>query len=56
MTMVFIVMFLITVCIAWVWANGIDNELKYRKENPDYKPGEGWLDWDCDKAHTEGEI
>lgn len=54
MTIVFIVMFLITGVVAWLWATGIDNESKYRKENPDYKPGEGWLDWD--EAHTEGEL
>lgn len=52
--MVFIVMILITGAIAWLWTNGIDNELRYRKENLNYKSGEGWLDWDT--AHTEGEI
>ena len=54
MIIVFIVMFLITAVIAWLWVNGIDRETEYRKQNPDYKPGEGWLDWD--QAHTEGEI
>jgi hypothetical protein len=37
-----------------MWANGIDKETQYKKDNPDYKSGEGWLDWD--DAHTENEI
>lgn len=54
MTIIFIVMFLLTVVISWLWATGIDRETEYRKQNPDYKTGEGWLDWD--EAHTEGEL
>jgi hypothetical protein len=42
----FIGMFVITAIISYLWVRGIDKETEYRKKNPDYKPGEGWLDWD----------
>ena len=54
MWIVFGIMFIITAGISWLWVRGIDKEMEYRKQNPDYKPGEGWLDWD--QAHTEGEL
>ena len=47
-------MFLITAILSWLWVSGIDNQMKYQKDNPNYNPSEGWLDWDT--AHTEGEI
>jgi hypothetical protein len=39
-------MFCITVSISILWVRGIDNVIKYKKENPDYKETDGWLDWD----------
>ena len=54
MVLVFTVIFIITVLISWMWANGIDKESQYIKDNPDHNPSEGWLDWD--ESHTEGEI
>lgn len=51
---VFIIMFLITAVISWIWVRGIDNQMKYQKENPDSNPTQGWLDWDT--AHTEGDL
>jgi len=53
---VYTIMFIVTTIIAWLWANGIDKQMKCKKENPDYKESEGWLDWDCDKSHTESEL
>ena len=50
----FLIMLFITIIISVMWVNGIHKEMEYKKENPDYKPGEGWLDWD--EPHTEGEI
>jgi hypothetical protein len=47
-------MFIVTAIISWLWVRGIDNQMKYQKQNPDYNPNEGWLDWDDDKATTEG--
>ncbi|CAB4143532.1 hypothetical protein UFOVP449_212 [uncultured Caudovirales phage] len=52
--MAFIVTFLIAGIVAWLWANEVNNKLKYREKNSDYNQCEGWLDWD--NAHTEGEI
>ena len=54
MIIAFTILFVLTVIIAWLWVRAIDREMEYRKQNPDYKPGEGWLDWD--ETHTEGEI
>lgn len=51
---VYLIMFVITAIISYLWARSIDRENTYRKENSDYKPGEGWLDWD--ENHTEGEL
>ena len=53
---VYLVMFIIASLISIIWVRGVDKEIQYRKENPDYKPGEGWLDWDDDNAHTENQI
>ena len=46
-------MFIITAVISWLWVRGIDNQMKYQKQNPDHNPSEGWLDWD-NEATTEG--
>lgn len=54
MILVFVTMFLVTVLISVLWARGIDNQMKYQKEHPEYDPNEGWLDWD--NVHTEGEL
>ena len=51
---VYLAMFLITAVISWLWVRGIDRQMKYKKENPDAKESEGWLDWD--NAHTENEL
>jgi hypothetical protein len=53
---VYIVMFLITAVISWLWVRGIDNQMKYQKQNPDHNPNEGWLDWDDNKVTTEGDL
>ena len=50
----FLIMLFISTVISIAWAISIHKETEYRKQNPDYKPGEGWLDWD--EPHTEGEI
>jgi len=46
--------FIIASIISVIWVIGISKETEYRKDNPDYNPNAGWLDWDT--AHTEGEI
>ena len=56
MWIVFTTMFIITAAISWLWVRGIDKQIQYKKENPDYNENEGWLDWDCETAHTEGEL
>jgi hypothetical protein len=56
MVATFAIMFLITAVISWLWVRGIDKQIEYQKENPDYNPNEGWLDWDDNKSSTEGEI
>jgi len=53
---VYVIMFIVTSVISWLWATGIDKQAKYKKENPDYNENEGWLDWDCNNAHTEGDL
>ena len=53
---VYLLMFSVTALISWLWVRAIDKQIQYKKENPDYKESEGWLDWDCDKAHTETEL
>jgi len=52
----FIVMFVFVGIISYAWVKGIDETIKYKKENPDANLSEGWLDWDEDKNHTEGKI
>jgi peptidoglycan/LPS O-acetylase OafA/YrhL len=54
MWIAFAIMFIITALISWLWVRGIDNQMKYQKQNPDHNPSEGWLDWDDNKATTEG--
>jgi hypothetical protein len=49
-------MFIITALVSWFWVSAIDREIRHEQENPDYKPGEGWLDWDDDANHTEGPL
>lgn len=36
----------ILILISISWTNGIDNYIKYQKENPDADPDAGWLNWD----------
>lgn len=50
---IFIIMFFITAGLSWLWASAIDKEMKYRKQNPDYNPEEGWLDWDISEVKTK---
>ena len=38
--------FVIIILISISWVKGIDNSIKYEKENPDADPDAGWLDWD----------
>jgi hypothetical protein len=40
-----IITLIVTVPIAWLWANAIDKHTQFKKQNPDYKET-GWLDWD----------
>jgi hypothetical protein len=56
MALLFIGMFVLTAGIAWAWATAIEDWDKYQKQNPNHDPNQGWLDWDCDKAHTEHEL
>jgi hypothetical protein len=56
MWIVYLLMFVITALISYLWATGIDKMTEYQKENPDYDPKKGWLDWDDDKSTTEGEL
>lgn len=53
MWIVYLVMFIVTVIISWLWANGIEKQAKYKKEHPDYNEKEGWLDWDDNNFHNE---
>ena len=52
---IYTIMFIVTTIISWLWVRGIDNQMKYQKQNPDHNPSEGWLDWD-NKATTEGDL
>lgn len=54
MWIVYLGMFIVTAVVSWLWVTAIDREITHRENNPDYKPGEGWLDWD--ESHTEGEL
>ena len=56
MWIVYLTMFIVTALISWLWVSGIDKMTKYQKEHPDEDLSKGWLDWDCDKATTEGEL
>ena len=38
------IVILILISISWV--KGIDNSIKYEKENPNADPDAGWLNWD----------
>ena len=51
-----VITLLVASIISFVWVSLIDKQMKYQKENPDYNPSKGWLDWDDDKATTEGKI
>jgi hypothetical protein len=46
MILVFSIMFIVVVLISISWTNGIDETIKFQKENPDADLSEGWLDWD----------
>ena len=59
MALVFIVMFIVTVLISWLWVRGI-SEMKH--DHPDYK-GEDFLNWDRkndgwddNKTYSEGDF
>ena len=56
MWQVYLIMFIITAVISWLWVRGIDKMNKYQKEHPDEDLSKGWLDWDDNKATTEGGI
>ena len=56
MWLAFLTMFIIAAGISWLWANGIEKADKYQKENPNVDMTKGWLDWDYETAHTEGEL
>lgn len=56
MWIVFGIMFIVTAVISWAWASAIEKHAEYKKEHPEYNESEGWLDWDCDNSHTEGQI
>lgn len=56
MFIVYFTMFVIVALISYLWANGIEKQSQYQKENPDYNPEEGWLDWDDNNSTTEGEL
>lgn len=49
MLLVFLTMFIVVVLISISWVNGIDETIKFQKENPDVDLSEGWLDWDLKK-------
>ena len=46
MIIVFCIMFIVVVLISISLVNGIDETIKFQKENPDVDLSEGWLDWD----------
>jgi hypothetical protein len=48
--------FMIVLTVSILWVRGIDKHTKFKNENPNHNDNEGWLDWDCDKAHTEHEL
>lgn len=48
MILVFAIMFIVVFLISISWTNGIDETIKFQKENPDADLSEGWLDWDLD--------
>lgn len=49
MILVFAIMFIVVVLISISWTNGIDETIKFQKENPNVDLSEGWLDWDLKK-------
>ena len=48
---VFMIIFIISVVISFLWVRGINN---MNKHHPKYK-GEDFLNWDDNKTHTENE-
>ena len=48
--------FMIVLIVSILWVRSIDKHTKFKNENPNHNDNEGWLDWDCDKAHTEHEL
>jgi hypothetical protein len=46
---VYLIMFIIILIISCAWVYLIDQNVKYKKENPDHNDNDGWLDWDQDK-------
>jgi hypothetical protein len=45
MWILYLVMFVITVIISYLWVRGIDKMTEYQKENPDYK-GQEFLNFE----------
>ena len=41
-----ILSFTIIILTSISWVKGIDNSIKYQKENPNADPDAGWLNWD----------
>jgi hypothetical protein len=41
-----LITFSIAALFSYLWVEGIDDTIKYQKENPDADLSEGWLDWD----------
>lgn len=48
-----ILAFAIIILISISWVKGIDNSIKYGKENPDADPDAGWLNWDKQSTKTK---
>ena len=38
----------IAAIFSYLWVEGIDDTIKYQKENPNADLSEGWLDWDLE--------
>lgn len=52
MWITYLIIFIVTAAISFLWVRGIDN---MKEKHPDYK-GKDFLDWDDNKSHTEGNI
>ena len=56
MILVFSIMFIVVVLISISWTNGIDETIKFQKENPNVDLSEGWLDWDLKNNKKQATI